>query len=205
LTLTHHIASVVLTYPDEETAAAVPRLRSAAAGLPARFGGPLGRILDHLATTPLAAAAARYVDTFDLRRRCCLYLTYYTHGDTRRRGLALLRFRQVYQAAGLENVADELPDHLAVVLEFSAAGHSRAAVDLLAAHRSGLDLLWRALDGIGSPYADAVAAVRSTLPARRPADDDAVRRLAREGPPTEQVGLAPVAAPASPLGEELVR
>jgi nitrate reductase molybdenum cofactor assembly chaperone NarJ/NarW len=190
--LAHHIASVVLSYPDETTAKALPRLRAATGDLPARWAQPLHRILDHLRDAPLPAAAAHYVETFDLRRRCCLYLTYYTHGDTRRRGFALLRFRQAYQAAGLENTADELPDHLAVVLEFSALGHTREAVELLAGHRAGLDLLWRALDGLGSPYASAIAAVRMTLPAPAPGDEEAARLLAAEGPPTEQVGLAPV-------------
>jgi nitrate reductase molybdenum cofactor assembly chaperone NarJ/NarW len=193
--LAHHIASVALSYPDQATVAALPGLRAAAADLPGRWAAPLGRVLDHLDRTALPAAAASYVDTFDLRRRCCLYLTYYTHGDTRRRGLALLRFRQAYQAVGLENEAGELPDHLAVVLEFSALGHPREAVELLVAHRSGLDLLWRALDRLDSPYAHAVAAVRLTLPAPGPDDEAAARRLAREGPPTEQVGLAPGPVP----------
>ena len=194
--LAHHVASVVLSYPDETTLAAVPALRDAVTRLPVHWATPLGRVLDHLAATAPADAATRYVDTFDLRRRCCLYLTYYTHGDTRRRGLALLRFRQAYQAAGLENTGEELPDHLAVVLEFSASGHPDVALELLTAHRPALDLLWRALSVLASPYADAVAAVRATLPAPRPGDAAAALRLAREGPPTEQVGLTPLPMPA---------
>ena len=44
---------------------------------------------------------AHYVETFDLRRRASLYLTYYAHGDTRERGMALLRLKKLYRAAGL--------------------------------------------------------------------------------------------------------
>jgi nitrate reductase molybdenum cofactor assembly chaperone NarJ/NarW len=179
--LTHAVASAVLGYPDESMLTLVPSLRDVVRKLPDPWGEPLDLVLSYLATD--SSAAVHYVETFDLRRRCCLYLTYYTHGDTRRRGEALLRFRQVYQSAGLQPPDDELPDHLAVVLEFTAAGHPW---DLLIEHRAGLELLWRALTDLGSPYAHAIDAVRSTLP---PADADAVRRTAAEGPPVEQVGL----------------
>lgn len=46
-----------------------------------------------MAVTPLPELAAHYGATFDLKRRCCPYLTYYTYGDTRKRGMALLRFK----------------------------------------------------------------------------------------------------------------
>lgn len=171
-------ASIALSYPSDATVERLPPFR-----------GAFPRLSSYLETTPLSTVAAHYVETFDLRKRCCLYLTYYTHGDTRRRGLALLRFRQAYRAAGLEATEEELPDHLAVVLEFSAAGNYREAMDLLVAHRAGLELLWHALDELGSPYALAVAAVRATLPPPGPADIAAARLLAQEGPPMEQVGL----------------
>src|SRR5699024_7950613 len=59
------------------------------------------------------------VETFDLRRRSCLHLTYYAHGDTRNRGAALLVFSNAYRRAGFVLTEDELPDHLCVVLEFA--------------------------------------------------------------------------------------
>ncbi|GLB64437.1 hypothetical protein NCCP2495_23160 [Dietzia sp. NCCP-2495] len=39
-----------------------------------------------MGTTPLTELQAEHVETFDLRRRCCPYLTYYRFGDTRKRG-----------------------------------------------------------------------------------------------------------------------
>jgi nitrate reductase delta subunit len=168
----------------------LPDLRTAAASLPGRLGEPLELVLAYLDSAEPSAAAAHYVETFDLRRRCCLYLSYYTHGDTRRRGLALLAFRRVYRAAGLQISDGELPDHLAAVLEFSAAGHTDAAVELLVANRAGVELLWRALVELGTPYAHAVAAVRASLPPAGPGDLKAARELAEQGPPVEQVGLA---------------
>jgi nitrate reductase delta subunit len=176
--LLYRAASIALSYPQQST---VEELRA--------FQGSFPVLESYLESASLSEAEAHYVDTFDLRRRCCLYLTYYTHGDTRRRGLALLRFRQAYQRAGLALTAEELPDHLAVVLEFASLGHDGEAMELLMAHRAGLELLWQALDGLDSPYAHAVAAVRATMPPPGPADLEAARALAQEGPPAELVGI----------------
>ena len=98
----------------------------------------------------------------DQKRSCAPYLTYYTHGDTRRRGVALVRFSQVYRAAGLVPPAHELPDHLAVVLEFTATVDAEVGIALLQEHRPGLELLVRGLEKARSPYADVVTAVLAT-------------------------------------------
>ncbi len=52
-----------------------------------------------------------------------------------------------------------------------------------------------ALTEAGSRWAGAVQAVTATLPPLRGDEWDAVRRLAAEGPPEEEVGLAPFAHP----------
>ena len=92
---TYKLCSLLLQYPDDELlaardgargrrarAAALARRRGARA-LPAPGGPP---------TDPLALAQ-HYVETFDLDKRCGLYLTFYGHGDKRERGQALLRLR----------------------------------------------------------------------------------------------------------------
>ena len=191
----HRIAALILDYPDEELLARLPELQLAARTLPEPLREQLCRVLDHLGGTELSQLAADYVATFDLRRRCCLYLTYYAYGDTRKRGIALLGFKQAYRAAGLELAADELPDHLSVLLEFSATEDPDAGTALLLEHRAGLELLRLALTDAGSPYADAVAAVCATLPPLLGPDREAVARLAAEGPPGEDVGLEPFAPP----------
>jgi nitrate reductase delta subunit len=163
--------------------------------LPEPAGVPLGRFLDHLARTPLRDQQESYVDTFDHRRRCCPYLTYYAYGDTRKRGLALLRIKQAYRAAGLELGTDELPDHVAVVLEFAATGDAEQGRRLLLEHRAGLEVLRLALEDTDSPYADVLRAVCATLPPLAGRDRDAVARLVAAGPPAEEVGLQPFAPP----------
>ncbi|MFL6130154.1 MAG: nitrate reductase molybdenum cofactor assembly chaperone [Mycobacteriales bacterium] len=189
------VASLLLGYPDERLRGDEPLLRSLLATLPEPVAGPLGRFLDHLAGTPLRALEESYVETFDSRRRCCLYLTYYAYGDTRKRGLALLRLKQAYRNAGLQLGADELPDHLAVVLEFAATGDAQRGRRILLEHRAGVELLRLALTDAGSPYADVVRAVCATLPPLAGSDRDAIARLLAEGPPAEEVGLQPFAPP----------
>ncbi|RBY75741.1 nitrate reductase molybdenum cofactor assembly chaperone [Geodermatophilus sp. TF02-6] len=187
-------ASLLLGYPDEELLGRLRLLRAAVASLSPALAGPLGRFLDHLETTPLCDLQADYVETFDLRRRCSLYLTYYAYGDTRKRGMALLQFKHLYGRAGMQLVDGELPDHLAVVLEFTAVGDAARGERLLTEHRAGVELIRLALEERGSPYARVLQAVSATLPPVRAEDRAAVLRLAQEGPPTEEVGLDPYGA-----------
>jgi nitrate reductase molybdenum cofactor assembly chaperone NarJ/NarW len=185
----HQAASFLLSYPDKTLLAQLGVLRRMVATLPEPVGAPLSQMVAHLAKTTPAKLEADYVETFDLRRRCSPYLTYFTYGDTRNRGYALLRFQSAYRLAGMMPPADELADHLAVVLEFSARGHSQTAKRLLREHRAGLELFWRALVDAGSPYADVVTAVRATLPEPSARAAATMRKLASQGPPSESVGI----------------
>jgi nitrate reductase delta subunit len=187
-------AALCLDYPDKQLLELLPLLRAAADALPAAARTPLTRFVGHLDTTPPAQLARDYVDTFDLRRRCCLYLTYYAHGDTRKRGMAILEFTTAYRAAGLTLAGGELPDHLAVVCEVAARAPD-AGLPLLRRHRAGVELLRTALAEAGSPYLDVVDTVRAVLPEPAPEDVHRAVELARSGPPAEEVGLEPFAPP----------
>jgi nitrate reductase delta subunit len=195
------LLSFVLRYPDERTVAARPELEAEVAGLPdgaARTA--LERVLGEWRGTRTELAAA-YVETFDFRRRATLELTYYAHGDTRERGMALLRLKKLYRTAGLPMESSELPDHLAVMLAFaSLAGDGRGEA-LLAAQRPALELLRLSLHDSGSPYRHVLDAVVAHLPPLTVSGRSEVARLAREGPPDEAVGLEPYGPPeAMPLG-----
>ena len=128
-------------------------IRSASRTLPTTIGDSLRSFLDHLESTPLPELQADYVETFDTRRRCNLFLTYFAHGDTRKRGMALLRFKQTYLASGFELDDAELPDHLCVVLEYAATVDQVRGRDLMLDHRAGLELLRLSLQDIDSPWA----------------------------------------------------
>ncbi len=192
--LTHQSAALLLHYPDDELAARLPLLAEVTAALPGVPGALLRGFVAHAQATPLSRLAADYVATFDLQRRCALHLTYYVYGDTRKRGMALLRCRQAFRVDGFDLADGELPDHLPAVLELSAAG-SREAVRLLKEYRVGIELLHLALTEMGSPWRDVVDAVRATLPEPAPRDLARAMELARTGPPEEDVGLEPFLLP----------
>jgi nitrate reductase delta subunit len=187
----HRVAALLLDYPDEDLLGRLPDLRAVVSRIGDPYAGHFRGLLDHLQSAPLVDLAATYVETFDLRRKCCLYLTYFAYGDTRKRGVALLSFKQAYRAAGIELTAAELPDHLCVVLEFAATADGEQGRRLLLEHRAGLEVLRLALLDAGSPYAGAVAAVCATLPRLAGPDREAVAKLAAAGPPAEEVGLEP--------------
>lgn len=188
-------AAFLLAYPDEKSVARMALVRAAAAALPDDLRTPLLTVATHILDRPLIEAQQEYVQTFDWKRRRALFLSYWTTGDTRNRGQAIVRFAQTYRAAGVAPPRDELADHLAVVLEFAATVDGDSGFDLLAEHRTPLAMLRDALSEARSPYALVVGAVCSTLPEPGPDDLAAARRLAATGPPIEAVGLEPFPTP----------
>ncbi|MFF8653457.1 nitrate reductase molybdenum cofactor assembly chaperone [Streptomyces huasconensis] len=185
----HQAAALCLGYPDDTFHERLPLLRAAA---PPR----LGAFLTYATDTDPRELAAHYVQVFDFKNRHSLYLSWWRDGDTRRRGMALVRFKEVYRAHGLEFTGEELPDFLPAVLEFSAL----AGPGLLLEHRSGLELLRLALREHGTPYAGVLEAVCASLPGPSPKDRAEALALARSGPPREEVGLQPF-APFALIGE----
>jgi nitrate reductase molybdenum cofactor assembly chaperone NarJ/NarW len=192
----YKLLSVLLRYPDGAVVDARDEIREAIEALPGtaarRSLTEFGRYLDSTGPGELARA---YVETFDLHRRTSLYLTYYVHGDTRKRGMALLRLKRLYAAAGLEPATGELPDYLPLMLEFASLAPDGLGETLLREHRPALELLGSALDDAGSPYAHLLEALASGLPRLTPLERERIRKLAAEGPPSEQVGLQPFAPP----------
>ena len=185
------LCSLLLDYPREDLPRHLAALREVAGNLPPSAGEPLSRFLEHAEAVGLPELQRDYVDTFDVTRKCALHLTYFLHGDTRNRGVALVQFKQLYRQHGVElDDADaELPDYLPVVLEFGATVAPGTAWKVLNDHRVGIELLRRALDRRGSPWLDVVAALRSTLPDLDGDDEQALARLIAQGPPQETVGI----------------
>jgi nitrate reductase delta subunit len=189
LAIIDQAASVLLQYPDQAVLERIPLVREAVAGLPSHPSRDrLLRFLAHAGQAAAIALATHYVDTFDFRRRSCLYLTYYADGDTRRRGVALARLKRRYREAGLSMEPRELPDFLPAILEFTATTGDR---EVLSEHRPALELLRLSLAELESPYALVMEALCATLPGPSPKDREAVLALAASGPPREEVGLEP--------------
>jgi nitrate reductase delta subunit len=192
-TIPYKLLSVLLRYPDRRLVDAREEIAAAVDSLPQR--GALRPFVTYLLAGSPRELEQRYVETFDLRRRASLYLTYYVHGDTRKRGMALLRLKRLYAAAGLELASGELPDYLPLMLEFAALAPADAGETLLREHRPALELLRSSLRDADSPYADLLDALCAGLPRLSALEREHVRRLGEDGPPSEQVGLQPFAPP----------
>ncbi|MEV8220185.1 nitrate reductase molybdenum cofactor assembly chaperone [Microbacterium sp. NPDC077391] len=186
----HMLASLLLDYPDAQWFARLDVFEAHTAALPTVIAEPLQQFLQQARDAGASEWQQRYVNTFDLKRKCSLYLSYYATGDTRRRGTALVTFLDAYRAAGWEFDAAELPDYLPAVLEFSARSQSEVADAVLAAHREGIEVLRAALEGMDSPWAEVVRAVTLSLPKVDQRTRERVLALVNEGPPTETVGMS---------------
>jgi nitrate reductase molybdenum cofactor assembly chaperone NarJ/NarW len=184
-------AAVLLCYPDRDFFERLPLVRAAVAETgPGEAREALTAFCAYAAGATELELGAAYVRTFDLKRRRALHLTYYTDGDTRRRGHALARIKEIYAACGWRLEPGELPDHLAVVLEFAARGDAVQGLRLLEAFQPAIELLRAALRECGSPHAAVLDAVAATLPPSDEARREATR-MAAAGPPAEDVGLDP--------------
>jgi nitrate reductase molybdenum cofactor assembly chaperone NarJ/NarW len=187
----HLVAAWCLDYP---TPALVERLPQLAAALAEQPSTPavtaLTGLVDHLASTPLEELQRAYVDVFDLSRMQTLYLSYWTDGDTRRRGEVLAGFKAAYRAGGfLVDTRGELTDYLPMVLEFAARVDPEAGQGLLRTYRPSLELMRIGLQEKGSPYAAALVAVCAGLPGESPLDRAAVQAMVNAaGPSVELVG-----------------
>lgn len=190
------LVSLLLQYPEPETTAVLgtvdpDQVTPASAGqresIATFFAWYRDQSIDVLRQS--------YVDSFDFDRQRSLHLTYQLHGDSRQRGLALLKIKTAYREAGLDPGEDELPDYLPVMLEFASLAKGSAGSDLLDRHRASIELIRASLKDIDSPWASLLDVVRAGLPGLTRRQISRIRRLAEEGPPTEEVGMEPFAPP----------
>lgn len=188
-------ASVLLSYPDEETFASdVAAVAAAADGINNRAARThLQQCCRWLGDMTAIEAATTYVDAFDMRRRRSLYLTFYRYGDTRQRGMALAALVDSFRNAGFALAHGELPDFLPALLELAAAHRDGSA--LLAEYRPAIDTLRAELEDAHSNYAGAVAAIGDALAPLDRRGRAVVSRYRQEGPPSERVGLEPFVPP----------
>ena len=188
-------AALVLSYPDEELISRLDVIEDALAGTSAadRFAP----VLEHLRGL-LAEVQAFHVQEFDLSRRHALHLTYWTDGDTRRRGEVLAGIKGVYRESGLVvDTRGELPDHLPIVLEFAVADPKRGA-ELLDQFRASLELIRLGLAADHLPHAGVLEAVCALLLGESPRTRAEVQARFGEARPVEFVGLDSLGMPGDP-------
>ena len=192
----YKLLSLLLQYPDEWLLKARAELARAIEELPASHEKScLQRFCEHWVAAQATNLQQSYVETFDLQRRSALYLSYYVHGDTRKRGMSLLQLNRMYRAAGLVKQDGELPDYLPLMLEFAEFAPDGYGRQVLMEYRASLEMLRRSLRDRASPYMELLDAICHGLPALNLLQQQELVRLVAEGPPSEQVGLQPFAPP----------
>ena len=159
---TLRVLARLLGYPDAQffadMASLVDALRMENA-LPGARIDEIAQLCHHLAALGEWEAQSRYVDLFDRGRQTSLHLFEHVHGDSRDRGPALVDLQQTYEKAGLAFDADELPDHLPVVLEFASTQPPHLAQEFLGEMVDILNAIFSALVQRESPYASVIAGV----------------------------------------------
>jgi len=193
-TTCYKLCSLALQYPDAELMAARGQLAAAAAELPRGLASEsLQRFFAWFMQTEPLKLAQHYVQTFDLGKRSALYLTFYSLGDRRDRGVALMRLKRLYRAAGLPLEGSELPDYLPVMLEFAAVAPPGRGELVLREHRAALELVRLSLSEQHSPYAHVLDATCEQVGGLSAGERLSLDRLIAQGPPQELVGLEPFA------------
>ena len=184
----HLVAAWCLDYPDDELLDRLPAdARGPGGAARRRRRRAVARLVDHLVDHAARTTCSGTTSTSSTSsRKHALYLSYWTDGDTRRRGEVLGRFKTALPraAASLVDTHGELPDYLPMVLEFAAlrrpGRRARAAAGLPRQPRAAADRA--AGEGRARTPACSSPCARR-CPGRRRADRAAVMAMAAAGPP----------------------
>jgi nitrate reductase molybdenum cofactor assembly chaperone NarJ/NarW len=191
----YKLCSLALQYPDDELLCARSELAATARGLACgKASEHLQRFFAWWAQCSALELCQHYVECFDLHKRSSLYLSFYALGDRRDRGLALLRLKKLYRAAGLPLESSELPDYLPVMLEFAGSAPQQGEL-VLAEHRAAIELVRLSLAERESPYAGVFDCLGALIGGLSTTQRSKLERMVAEGPPNELVGLEPFAPP----------
>ena len=154
--------SALLSYPSDEMRRALPEIADiikAAPDAQAHERSDLLDLIDELGRGDILSAEERYVDLFDRGRALSLHLFEHLHGESRDRGEAMVELKLLYEQAGFELSARELPDFLPVVLEYLSCRDLAEARAMLADCAHILTTIGRSLVARRSRYAAVLQAL----------------------------------------------
>lgn len=148
--------SALLSYPTQdlkEAAGAIREVLYAEALAPRWALDQLNRLLSEIETLDLYELQERYVFLFDRTRSLSLHLFEHVHGESRDRGQAMVDLRALYEEAGLDADARELPDFLPMFLEYLSTRPVEEARALLGEPLTVIAALKERLARRKTPYA----------------------------------------------------
>ena len=169
--------SSLLSYPTadlKEAASEIRRVLEAEGAVPKWTQAKLAALLAEIETQDLYELQERYVFLFDRTRSLSLHLFEHVHGESRDRGQAMVDLRALYEKAGLEVDARELPDFLPLFLEYLSLRPTQEARALLAEPLAIIAALRERLGKRNSSYAAVFRALEHMAgadPAARALDE----------------------------------
>lgn len=187
---TFKVLSALLTYPSYDLIAAAPEFPAVLDEenlVPAAQRPALDVLIEEIAAGDLYDLQERYGLLFDRSRSLALHLFEHVHGESRDRGQAMVDLKKLYEDAGFEIAANELPDFVPLFLEFLSTQPAAAARDLLAQPAHILAALAERLGRRTSSYKavfDALVAIVEEAPRR-----EAIEELLK-GPDPDPMDLA---------------
>jgi len=171
---TFKVLSALLSYPTAELQQAAGELAAAldADGLvTGHVRAALQRLIDDIAGGDLYDLQERYTLLFDRTRSLSLHLFEHVHGESRDRGQAMIDLKAMYEQAGLDISASELPDFLPLFLEYLSTLPVNDACATLGQPTHILTALAERLRKRKSPYEAAFRAL-AALAAAKPKPED---------------------------------
>jgi nitrate reductase delta subunit len=166
--------SALLSYPTAELQQAAGELAAAldADGLiTGHVRAALQRLIDDIADGDLYDLQERYTLLFDRTRSLSLHLFEHVHGESRDRGQAMIDLKAMYEQAGLDISASELPDFLPLFLEYLSTLPVNDACATLGQPTHILTALAERLRKRKSPY-EAALRTLAALAAAKPKPED---------------------------------
>ena len=113
----------------------------------------------YVENSPLGTVQEEYVRVFDLSPICYPYLSHHIFGESYKRGEYMVELKAQYRKHGFSPPEGELPDHIAVVLDFLSRLDRRERRGLLAGHvAQGVSRMAEVMAREGSPYAHVLEA-----------------------------------------------
>jgi nitrate reductase delta subunit len=171
---TFKVLSALLSYPTAELQQAAGELAAAldADGLvTGHVRAALQRLIDDIAGGDLYDLQERYTLLFDRTRSLSLHLFEHVHGESRDRGQAMIDLKAMYEQAGLDISASELPDFLPLFLEYLSTLPVNDACATLGQPTHILTALAERLRKRKSPY-EAALRTLAALAAAKPKPED---------------------------------
>jgi len=167
--------AALLAYPSEELRGDLDDVAALLDDAPfaSRTRAALRALVQELRSHDLYELQERYVELFDRSRQLSLNLFEHVHGESRDRGQAMVDLAALYERAGLEISARELPDYLPLFLEYAATRLRAEALELLGETGSVVATLAARLNARGSVYASVFVALCELAAAPSVALDEA--------------------------------